>query len=164
MSPGVLVFLTLPTCNKLSTILTCTESLPSISQLSMCSLLKSKSTVRGSVLLQNLFFSHSYSTVKQLSTRELGLLSRRMVPLSEGRVIEGKLHCAYHGWEFNGSGKPVSIPQASSLSCLFTTSKTYTFLVRFHACLDVCACKQHVALRMHTICCTPLSLIASWSC
>lgn len=38
----------------------------------------------------------------------------RMVPLSEGRVHEGTLECAYHGWEFDGSGRPVTIPQASS--------------------------------------------------
>lgn len=38
----------------------------------------------------------------------------RKVALSEGRVHDGTLECAYHGWEFNGSGKLVVIPQASS--------------------------------------------------
>lgn len=37
----------------------------------------------------------------------------RQVPLSEGRVHDGTLECAYHGWEFDGSGKPVVIPQVS---------------------------------------------------
>ena len=37
-----------------------------------------------------------------------------MVPLSEGRVHDGTLECAYHGWEFDGSGKPVVIPQVKS--------------------------------------------------
>lgn len=39
------------------------------------------------------------------------LCPHRKVPLSEGRVHNGTLECAYHGWEFDGSGKPVSIPQ-----------------------------------------------------
>ena len=43
----------------------------------------------------------------------------RKVPLSEGRVHNGTLECAYHGWEFDGSGKPVSIPQ---VSCQTSTS------------------------------------------
>lgn len=42
----------------------------------------------------------------------------RCAPLSEGKVIEvrGKrtLMCSYHGWKFQGDGKCVSIPQASS--------------------------------------------------
>lgn len=39
------------------------------------------------------------------------LCPHRQVPLSEGRVHDGTLECAYHGWEFDGSGKPVVIPQ-----------------------------------------------------
>lgn len=39
----------------------------------------------------------------------------RKVPLSEGRVHNNTLECAYHGWEFDGSGKLVVIPQAWSL-------------------------------------------------
>eukprot|EP00611_Tribonema_gayanum_P029019 TRINITY_DN7652_c0_g1_i1.p1 TRINITY_DN7652_c0_g1~~TRINITY_DN7652_c0_g1_i1.p1 ORF type:complete len:561 (-),score=122.08 TRINITY_DN7652_c0_g1_i1:836-2518(-) len=40
----------------------------------------------------------------------------RMAPLSEGYVDpeEGRLACAYHGWQFNGDGKCDKIPQASS--------------------------------------------------
>jgi len=38
----------------------------------------------------------------------------RMAPLSEGRVDSktGHLQCAYHGWEFGGSGACSKIPQA----------------------------------------------------
>jgi phenylpropionate dioxygenase-like ring-hydroxylating dioxygenase large terminal subunit len=34
----------------------------------------------------------------------------RNVPLSEGRVQDGNLECAYHGWCFDGSGACVAIP------------------------------------------------------
>ena len=44
----------------------------------------------------------------------------RLAPLSEGRVEEGRLHCAYHGWEFNGCGKCVKLPQAESEMALKT--------------------------------------------
>ncbi|CAM9819899.1 unnamed protein product, partial [Ectocarpus sp. 4 AP-2014] len=39
----------------------------------------------------------------------------RWAPLSEGRVNQetGRLHCIYHGWEFEGDGKCGSIPQAT---------------------------------------------------
>ncbi|CAB1112705.1 unnamed protein product [Ectocarpus sp. CCAP 1310/34] len=39
----------------------------------------------------------------------------RWAPLSEGRVNQetGRLHCIYHGWEFEGDGKCGSIPQAN---------------------------------------------------
>lgn len=39
------------------------------------------------------------------------LCPHRKVPLSEGRVHNNTLECAYHGWEFDGSGKLVVIPQ-----------------------------------------------------
>jgi phenylpropionate dioxygenase-like ring-hydroxylating dioxygenase large terminal subunit len=34
----------------------------------------------------------------------------RNVQLSGGKVVEGKLQCLYHGWEFDGSGRAVFIP------------------------------------------------------
>ena len=34
----------------------------------------------------------------------------RGTPLSMGRVHEGRLECAYHGWQFEGSGRCVHIP------------------------------------------------------
>lgn len=38
----------------------------------------------------------------------------RAAPLSEGAIspATGHLRCAYHGWEFSGSGSPTSIPQS----------------------------------------------------
>lgn len=41
--------------------------------------------------------------------------SHRFAPLSEGRVLEdGCLQCAYHGWEFDGQGKCVKVPQSKA--------------------------------------------------
>ncbi len=34
----------------------------------------------------------------------------RNVPLSLGRCVEGRLECAYHGWQFDGDGRCVRIP------------------------------------------------------
>ncbi|XP_015884267.3 protein TIC 55, chloroplastic [Ziziphus jujuba] len=35
----------------------------------------------------------------------------RLAKLSEGQLIDGKLECLYHGWQFQGDGKCVKIPQ-----------------------------------------------------
>jgi phenylpropionate dioxygenase-like ring-hydroxylating dioxygenase large terminal subunit len=40
----------------------------------------------------------------------------RLVPLSEGRIENNLLQCAYHGWEFNTTGSCVKIPQLGSES------------------------------------------------
>ncbi len=37
--------------------------------------------------------------------------SHRAAKLSEGQLIEGKLECLYHGWQFNRQGECVHIPQ-----------------------------------------------------
>ena len=34
----------------------------------------------------------------------------RLVPLSAGTVVDGRLTCRYHGWQFDGEGRCVSIP------------------------------------------------------
>ena len=34
----------------------------------------------------------------------------RFAPLSEGRVVDGKLECPYHGWQFDGAGVCKAIP------------------------------------------------------
>ena len=34
----------------------------------------------------------------------------RNVPLSEGKVVNSELECAYHGWRFDGQGACVSVP------------------------------------------------------
>jgi phenylpropionate dioxygenase-like ring-hydroxylating dioxygenase large terminal subunit len=40
--------------------------------------------------------------------------AHRLVRLSFGRVLEDKIECAYHGWQFNGAGQCVHIPHLSS--------------------------------------------------
>ncbi|XP_009409774.2 protein TIC 55, chloroplastic [Musa acuminata AAA Group] len=35
----------------------------------------------------------------------------RLAKLSEGQLVEGRLECLYHGWQFEGEGKCVKIPQ-----------------------------------------------------
>lgn len=40
--------------------------------------------------------------------------SHRFAPLSEGRVANSCLECAYHGWSFNGDGKCQGVPQAKA--------------------------------------------------
>ena len=66
----------------------------------------------------------------------------RKVALSEGRVHDGTLECAYHGWEFDGSGKLVVIPQASSSAC---------YLVIYTALGIISA--RYVVLVLATFCC-----------
>ena len=39
--------------------------------------------------------------------------SHRFAPLSEGRVVKSCLQCAYHGWEFDGTGSCQRAPQTS---------------------------------------------------
>ena len=51
--------------------------------------------------------------------------AHRACPLSLGRVIEGRIQCPYHGWEYTGAGECVSMPSTrqcggvcvSSLTC-----------------------------------------------
>ncbi|MBB2943966.1 phenylpropionate dioxygenase-like ring-hydroxylating dioxygenase large terminal subunit [Actinoplanes lutulentus] len=38
----------------------------------------------------------------------------RLMPLSAGTVEDGRLRCAYHGWEFDGSGACVTVPSQDS--------------------------------------------------
>ncbi|KAA8525654.1 hypothetical protein F0562_007521 [Nyssa sinensis] len=35
----------------------------------------------------------------------------RLAKLSEGQLVDGRLECLYHGWQFEGEGKCVRIPQ-----------------------------------------------------
>ncbi|GMH11895.1 hypothetical protein Nepgr_013736 [Nepenthes gracilis] len=35
----------------------------------------------------------------------------RLAKLSEGQLVDGRLECLYHGWQFDGEGKCVKIPQ-----------------------------------------------------
>src|SRR3954469_8297008 len=38
----------------------------------------------------------------------------RLVPLATATVVDGRLQCGYHGWQFNSEGRCVGIP---SLGC-----------------------------------------------
>lgn len=42
--------------------------------------------------------------------------AHRNVPLSLGRVAEGRLQCSYHGWQYDGGGTCVKIPGLCGLS------------------------------------------------
>ena len=44
--------------------------------------------------------------------------AHRLVRLSHGRVIDDKIECAYHGWQFNGAGRCVHIPHLASKTTL----------------------------------------------
>lgn len=51
---------------------------------------------------------------------DLGAVRFRLAKLSEGQLIDGRIECLYHGWQFEGDGKCVKIPQVClSLSCPF---------------------------------------------
>ncbi|WIA31318.1 hypothetical protein OEZ86_002220 [Tetradesmus obliquus] len=41
--------------------------------------------------------------------------AHRACPLSVGRVVDGKIECAYHGWQFDGDGSCTKMP--STLLC-----------------------------------------------
>lgn len=46
----------------------------------------------------------------------------RLAPLSEGRIeADGRLHCAYHGWAFDGCGQCAAVPQARPLAAFSGT-------------------------------------------
>lgn len=49
---------------------------------------------------------------------DLGAARFRLAKLSEGQLIDGRIECLYHGWQFKGDGKCVKIPQVClSISC-----------------------------------------------
>lgn len=54
----------------------------------------------------------------------------RLAPLSEGRVEEGMLQCAYHGWCFNGLGNCQKIPQIQDASAEATALKSQRSCVK----------------------------------
>ncbi len=67
-----------------------------------------RSTPRSSTL-----FGQPIVTFRDASGRPSTLLDRcphRNVPLSLGRVVEGRLECAYHGWQFDGDGTCQVVP------------------------------------------------------
>ncbi|KAJ6840381.1 protein TIC 55, chloroplastic [Iris pallida] len=50
----------------------------------------------------------------------------RLAKLSEGQITDGRLECLYHGWQFQGDGQCVNIPQVYHLLSLLV----YMFRVR----------------------------------
>ena len=44
--------------------------------------------------------------------------AHRLVRLSHGRMIDDRIECAYHGWQFDSSGRCVHVPQLSSRTTL----------------------------------------------
>ena len=44
--------------------------------------------------------------------------AHRLVRLSHGRIIDDKIECAYHGWQFNAGGRCVHVPQLASKTSL----------------------------------------------
>lgn len=51
---------------------------------------------------------------------DVGAARFRLAKLSEGQLIDGRIECLYHGWQFEGNGKCVKIPQVClSFSCPF---------------------------------------------
>lgn len=56
----------------------------------------------------------------------------RTAKLSQGQVIDGKLECLYHGWQFNTNGKCLHIPQLSAESKISPHAcvKSFTVLER----------------------------------
>jgi phenylpropionate dioxygenase-like ring-hydroxylating dioxygenase large terminal subunit len=50
----------------------------------------------------------------------------RLVPLSEGRIENNLLQCAYHGWEFNDNGSCARIPQVGATLLESQTSPAVT--------------------------------------
>ncbi|VAI50591.1 unnamed protein product [Triticum turgidum subsp. durum] len=51
------------------------------------------------------------STMRVKLTRRFVRQGHRLAKLSEGQLVDGKLECLYHGWQFDGEGKCVKIPQ-----------------------------------------------------
>ncbi|XP_014502359.2 protein TIC 55, chloroplastic [Vigna radiata var. radiata] len=54
----------------------------------------------------------------------------RLAKLSEGQLIDGRLECLYHGWQFEGEGKCVKIPQLPADAKIPRTACVKTYEVR----------------------------------
>ncbi|PIA46039.1 hypothetical protein AQUCO_01600363v1 [Aquilegia coerulea] len=57
-------------------------------------------------------------------------LSDRLAKLSEGQLVDGRLECLYHGWQFEGKGKCVKIPQLPSGATIPRTACVKTYEVK----------------------------------
>ncbi|CAA6671030.1 unnamed protein product [Spirodela intermedia] len=54
----------------------------------------------------------------------------RLAKLSEGQLIEGRLECLYHGWQFEGDGQCVKIPQLPAGAKIPHSACTRSYEVR----------------------------------
>ncbi|XP_050216389.1 protein TIC 55, chloroplastic [Mercurialis annua] len=54
----------------------------------------------------------------------------RLAKLSEGQLIDGRLECLYHGWQFEGEGKCVKIPQLPENASIPRSACAKTYEVR----------------------------------
>ncbi|KAF7817315.1 protein TIC 55, chloroplastic [Senna tora] len=54
----------------------------------------------------------------------------RLAKLSEGQIIDGRLECLYHGWQFEGQGKCVRIPQLPADAKIPRSACVKTYEVR----------------------------------
>ncbi|CAL8468054.1 g7593 [Coccomyxa elongata] len=60
--------------------------------------------------------------------------AHRYAPLSEGRVQDGDIQCAYHGWQYNSKGQCTRIPQAEDASaCCSSAASVEAFPTRTRA-------------------------------
>ena len=55
----------------------------------------------------------------------------RAAKLSQGQVLDGKLECLYHGWQFSGQGDCVRIPQLPSNAVIPNRACVQTYAVAF---------------------------------
>ncbi|XP_071702202.1 protein TIC 55, chloroplastic-like [Rutidosis leptorrhynchoides] len=54
----------------------------------------------------------------------------RLAKLSEGQLVDGRLECLYHGWQFEGAGKCVKIPQLPADAKIPRSACTKTYEVK----------------------------------
>ncbi|KAA8521469.1 hypothetical protein F0562_012142 [Nyssa sinensis] len=54
----------------------------------------------------------------------------RLAKLSEGQLFGGRLECLYHGWQFDGDGKCIRIPQLPTNSKIPLSACVKTYEVR----------------------------------
>jgi len=69
----------------------------------------------------------SFALFRDENGRACALADRcphRFAPLSAGRVLRGKLVCAYHGWSFDGEGRGQSASQPSLAKCDVRSMRT----------------------------------------
>lgn len=70
-------------------------------------------------------------------------LECRLAPLSQGRVVQGKLQCSYHGWEFDKAGTCTNIPQlADGPTKVRVVSQCEIHTAMYS--VELCYCRWHL--------------------